>query len=104
MNARVPTAPLLQPEEALHRVSQVWDNSILPQLADYIAIPAKSPAFAPDWEQQGLLDAVVRNAAAWVEEQKVAGLQLEVVRLPGRDRGPGACASSTRLRPPALAR
>ncbi len=84
MNARVPTAPLLQPEEALRRVSQVWDGSILPQLTDYIAIPAKSPAFAPDWEQQGLLDAVVRNAAAWVEEQKVAGLQLEVVRLPGR--------------------
>ena len=84
MNARVPTAPLLQPEEALHRVSQVWDDSIVPQLTDYIAIPAKSPAFAPDWEQQGLLDAVVRNAAAWVEEQKVEGLALEVVRLPGR--------------------
>ncbi len=40
--------------------------------------------FAPDWEQQGLLDTVVRNAAAWVQEQKVEGLQLEVVRLPGR--------------------
>ncbi len=84
MNARVPTAPLWRPEEALHRVSQVWDDSIVPQLSDYIAIPAKSPAFAPDWEQQGLLDAVVRNAAAWVEAQKVEGLRLEVVRLPGR--------------------
>jgi hypothetical protein len=40
--------------------------------------------FAPDWEQQGLLDTVVRNAASWVEAQKVAGLNLEVVRLPGR--------------------
>ena len=84
MNARISPATLLQPEEALARVSRVWDENIVPQLTDYIAIPAKSPMFAPDWEQQGLLDTVVRNAAAWVEEQKVEGLQLEVVRLPGR--------------------
>ena len=83
MNARVPPTAL-EPVEALRRVSQVWDESILPQLTDYIAIPAKSPMFAPDWEQLGLLDTVVRNAAGWVEEQKVAGLTLEVVRLPGR--------------------
>ena len=84
MNARISPATLLQPEEALARVSRVWDEKIVPQLTDYIAIPAKSPMFDPDWEQQGLLDTVVRNAAAWVEEQKVEGLQLEVVRLPGR--------------------
>ena len=83
MNARVPSTAL-EPAEALRRVSRVWDESILPQLTDYIAIPAKSPLFAPDWEQQGLLDAVVRNAATWVEDQKVAELTLEVVRLPGR--------------------
>ena len=83
MNARVPPTAL-EPAEALRRVSQVWDESILPQLTDYIAIPAKSPMFAPDWEEQGLLDTVVRNAATWVEAQKVEGLQLEVVRLPGR--------------------
>ena len=83
MNARAPS-PALEPAEALRRVSRVWDESILPQLTDYIAIPAKSPLFAPDWEQQGLLDAVVRNAATWVEDQKVAGLTLEVVRLQGR--------------------
>ena len=83
MNARVPT-PLLQPELALQRVSQVWDDDIVGQLTDYIAIPAKSPTFAADWAELGLLDTVVRNAAAWVEAQKVAGLTLEIVRLPGR--------------------
>ena len=89
MNARTPDAATahpaaLQPASALARISQVWDEHILPPLTDYIRIPAKSPLFAPDWEQQGLLDAVVRNAATWVEAQKVEGLQLEVVRLPGR--------------------
>jgi hypothetical protein len=34
--------------------------------------------------QHGYLDTVLRNAAAWVEAQKVEGLKLEIVRLPGR--------------------
>ena len=85
MNARIPDHPAaLQPASALARISQVWDEHILPPLTDYIRIPAKSPLFAPDWEQQGLLDTVVRNAAAWVEAQQLAGLTVEVVRLPGR--------------------
>ena len=74
----------LNPSQALAQVSHQWDSSILLQLKDYIAIPAKSPMFAPDWQQQGLLDQVVRNAAQWVEAQKVAGLKLEILRLPGR--------------------
>ena len=83
MNARVPSQ-ILQPALALERVGQAWDDDILRQVTEYIAIPAKSPTFAPDWAQLGLLDTVVRNAATWVEAQKVAGLRLEVVRLPGR--------------------
>ncbi|MDA8455001.1 M20 family metallopeptidase [Acidovorax sp. GBBC 3334] len=83
MNA--PIAPhLLQPAEALDHVSRQWDGDIVRQLTDYIAIPAKSPGFAPDWEQLGLLDTVLRNAAAWVEAQRVEGLRLEVIRQPGR--------------------
>ena len=47
MNARVPPN-VLQPALALERVSQAWDNDIVRQLTDYIAIPAKSPMFSPD--------------------------------------------------------
>ena len=83
MNARVPAA-LIDSDLALQRLSQAWDNDIVGQLTDYIAIPAKSPMFAPDWAEQGLLDTVVRNAAAWIEAQKVPGLTLEILRLPGR--------------------
>jgi acetylornithine deacetylase/succinyl-diaminopimelate desuccinylase-like protein len=53
-------------------------------LQDYIRIPAKSPAFDADWAAAGHIEAVVRNTAAWIEAQKVRGLQLELVRLPGR--------------------
>ena len=83
MNARIPPQ-LLKPEEALQEIGQTWDQSIVPALTDYIAIPAKSPMFAPDWEQQGFIATVVRNAAAWVEARKVPGLRLEVIQQPGR--------------------
>jgi len=83
MNARLPTAAI-DTTLALERVSRAWDEDIVRQLTDYIRIPAKSPMFAPDWAAQGLLDTVLRNAADWVQAQQVAGLQMEIVRLPGR--------------------
>ena len=75
---------LLDPAAALSQVTRQWDDDIVRQLTDYIAIPAKSPGFDPQWEQHGYIEAVVRNAATWVEAQRVAGLSLEIVRLPGR--------------------
>ncbi|MBN9411624.1 MAG: M20 family metallopeptidase [Burkholderiales bacterium] len=83
MNARVPPDALV-PQQALADASAQWDGDILRQLTDYIRIPAKSPLFDADWQAHGHIDTVLRNAAQWVQEQKVAGLRLEVVRLPGR--------------------
>ena len=83
MNAPLP-ASVLHAATALDQVSAQWDQDIVAQLSDYIAIPAKSPAFDTDWAQHGHIEAVVRHAAAWVEAQKVPGLTLEVLRLPGR--------------------
>jgi len=77
-------ATVLDSATALAQVTRQWDADIVRQLTDYIAIPAKSPGFDPDWVRHGHIDTVVRNAAAWVEAQKVEGLTLEVVRLPGR--------------------
>jgi acetylornithine deacetylase/succinyl-diaminopimelate desuccinylase-like protein len=77
-------AGILNAEQALSQVTSQWDGDILRQLTDYIAIPAKSPAFDADWAQHGHIETVVRNAASWVETQKVPGLKLEIVRLEGR--------------------
>ena len=63
---------------------KAWDERIVPALTDYIAVPAKSPMFDAAWAEHGLLDRVVREAAAWVEGRKVVGLKLEVLRLEGR--------------------
>ncbi|HEY0819084.1 MAG TPA: M20 family metallopeptidase [Rhizobacter sp.] len=86
MNARDPLQPI-QPDESTAIAAyadRAWDERIVPALTDYIAIPAKSPMFDADWQKNGFLDKVVRDAASWVEGRKVAGLKLEVVRLPGR--------------------
>ena len=83
MTARLPDS-VLNTAQALAHVSQAWDGDIVQRLSDYIAIPAKSPMFDADWAAHGYLETVVRNTAAWIELQKVPGLTLEVVRLPGR--------------------
>ena len=83
MNARVPEFAL-NATQALSQVSQQWDSDIVRQITDYIAIPAKSPMFDPDWAAHGYIDKVMRNAADWVRAQKVEGLSLEIISLPGR--------------------
>ena len=77
-------AGVLDDALALRQTSAQWDSDIVGQLKSYIEIPAKSPGFDANWAQHGYIDTVVRNAAAWVESQKVEGLRLEVVRLEGR--------------------
>ena len=77
-------AAVLDAAAAQRQIDAQWDGDILRQLTDYIAIPAKSLAFDPAWAQHGFIDTVVRNAAAWVEAQKVPGLMLEVIRVEGR--------------------
>ncbi|MDH0864037.1 M20 family metallopeptidase [Mitsuaria sp. GD03876] len=86
MNARDPSLPLQADEiSALGAFAEkVWDQEIVPALSDYIAIPAKSPMFDADWQANGYIERVVRDAAQWVESKKIPGLKLEVIRQEGR--------------------
>lgn len=65
-------------------IDALWEDDILPQLAEYIRIPAKSPHFDPDWQTHGHIEAAIALAMAWCQRQPVNGMQVEVVRLPGR--------------------
>src|SRR6267378_2981360 len=67
-------------------VGQVWGDSIVPTLVDYIRIPNKSPAFDPDWAAHGHMEEAVAMFERWARERLAAlpGATLEVVRLPGR--------------------
>ncbi|MDP1953552.1 MAG: M20 family metallopeptidase [Polaromonas sp.] len=85
LHREIPVA-LLDTAQALSDVSARWDGDIVQQISDYITIPAKSPSFDADWAGHGHIETVMRNAAAWVEAQKVEGLKLEIVRI--QDRTP----------------
>jgi acetylornithine deacetylase/succinyl-diaminopimelate desuccinylase-like protein len=77
-------ASVLDATAALAHTSAQWDGDIVRQISDYIQVPAKSPGFDKDWAANGFIEVVMRHAADWVQAQKVAGLSLEIVRLPGR--------------------
>jgi len=65
-------------------VDEMWDNEIVPELIEYIKIPAKSPHFDADWEANGHLEQAVQHIYGWCEKQDVKGVEMEIVRLPGR--------------------
>ncbi|MCW5579409.1 MAG: M20/M25/M40 family metallo-hydrolase, partial [Dokdonella sp.] len=65
-------------------VGALWDDEIVPQLTEYIRIPNKSPMFDADWAKHGYMDQAVALLEKWARTQPIPGLQLEVVRLPGR--------------------
>jgi hypothetical protein len=66
------------------RISRQWDDDIVPQLIDYIRLPAKSPHFDPEWQRHGHIEAAVAQAHTWAARQGIKGLKLEVVRLERR--------------------
>ncbi|MFO0748271.1 MAG: M20 family metallopeptidase [Myxococcota bacterium] len=65
-------------------VTALWDDSIVPELTEYIRIPNQSPAYDPEWQAHGFMDQAVERARKWVEARGLAGSKLEVLRLPGR--------------------
>ena len=65
-------------------VDKTWDESIVPTLVEYIRIPNQSPAFDKEWEAHGHMEKAVQLVGGWCREQPLAGLKLEIVRLPGR--------------------
>jgi acetylornithine deacetylase/succinyl-diaminopimelate desuccinylase-like protein len=68
----------------LKAIAAQWDADIVPQLTNYVRIPAKSPHFDAQWQAHGHIERVIGLAQAWVARQPVRGLKHEIVRLPGR--------------------
>jgi len=64
--------------------SEMWDRQIVPQLAEYIKIPAKSPMFDPDWVERGYMKEAMDLLEHWVRAQPVTGMTVERIQLPGR--------------------
>jgi len=65
-------------------VNAMWDDSIIPELCEYIKVPNKSPMFDPDWEKHGYMDEAVQMFERWCKEQPIEGMTTEVIKLEGR--------------------
>ena len=57
-------------------VNQMWDDSIIPELSDYIRIPNKSPMFDPDWEKHGYMEQAVQQFERWSGTQPIKDMQV----------------------------
>ena len=75
---------MLNPTLLAARIDAEWTESIEPTLADYIRIPNQSVLFDPDWEASGHMDRAAALLHGWAAAQPIAGLTVEVLRLPGR--------------------
>jgi acetylornithine deacetylase/succinyl-diaminopimelate desuccinylase-like protein len=79
-----PLVPTVKPDALLSHADRLWEDAILPTLAEYIRIPNRSPLFDPDWERQGYMDEAVALAETWCRRHAPRDARVEVARLPGR--------------------
>jgi acetylornithine deacetylase/succinyl-diaminopimelate desuccinylase-like protein len=64
-------------------INKTWDESIIERLVAYVRIPNKSPAFDPDWENHGYMEAAIQLMAEWCRAQPLPGARVEIRRLAG---------------------
>ena len=65
-------------------INKFWDNEIVPTLTDYIKIPNKSPAFDPQWKENGHMDKVLHLAKEWVEKFRPENSTLHIKEVENR--------------------
>lgn len=75
---------MMNTEQLTQFVNETWDNSIIPELIEYIKIPNKSPHFDPDWQKNGHMDKAVTLIKNWCENNGLSDMTLEVIQLEGK--------------------
>mgnify|MGYP000881672301 CR=1 FL=1 len=86
MTARPDTHPFNSDQSAalLRRASRQWDADVVPQLIEYVKLPAKSPSFEAEWKRAGQIQRAIEQAQKFVAAQPVKNMTLEVITLEGR--------------------
>ena len=71
--------------EAIHAwVDEQWESHALGSLAEFIEIPALSPAFDEDWAAHGYLDDTIDLFLKWLGTLPMKGMSCNVHRIEGR--------------------
>jgi len=64
-------------------VTQEFDNSAVPALKEFIAIPNTSKQYDAEWQTNGLLEKAAAHLKTWVESQKLENATIEILQQPG---------------------
>lgn len=64
-------------------ITELWRQEIVPQIVEYIKIPALSPAFDSEWETSGHIEAATQQIYDWIAARPIAGMKVEIQRLAG---------------------
>ena len=65
-------------------IERVWNESVLPELVEYVRIPNKSPAFDREWHANGHMEHAIMRFASWARAQLLDGATVEIQRLEKR--------------------
>ncbi|MGH9303429.1 MAG: M20/M25/M40 family metallo-hydrolase [Acidimicrobiales bacterium] len=65
------------------RAERFYEVEAMPALEEYVRIPCLSPEFDSSWEETGHIDRAARHLESWAAGRDIAGLRVEVVKLPG---------------------
>eukprot|EP00826_Nyctotherus_ovalis_P002262 TRINITY_DN10437_c0_g1_i5.p1 TRINITY_DN10437_c0_g1~~TRINITY_DN10437_c0_g1_i5.p1 ORF type:complete len:472 (-),score=168.49 TRINITY_DN10437_c0_g1_i5:63-1478(-) len=66
------------------QVEADFEAEVLPGIKDFVRIPNVSPGFDPEWETNGLADKAVNHIVTWINNQKLAGCTVKVLKEPKR--------------------
>ena len=71
-------------QSLMSRSDEIWEDSILPSLSEFIEIKALSPLFEPKWAEIGELDKTIDLFCNWLDDQGILGMKYETHRIDGK--------------------
>ena len=71
-------------QSLMSRSDEIWEDSILPSLSEFIEIKALSPLFEPKWAEIGELDKTIDLFCNWLDDQGISGMKYETHRIDGK--------------------
>jgi acetylornithine deacetylase/succinyl-diaminopimelate desuccinylase-like protein len=61
-------------------IDHYWENEALPKLMEFGTIPNVSPAFDPEWSENGHMDRAAECLKSWAESRQIQGMTVELLR------------------------
>ena len=71
-------------DRLMARSDELWEESIIPSLTEFIKIEALSPSFEPNWREKGELDTTIELFTKWLVDQELEGMEYKIHRIDER--------------------